>query len=179
MVNTMPKSQCDWDKKSKDAIEKLQTHELFDILKYYDSTANMIKGRAWTITAWILTLDIGLFAFSHLLYVEHSPLPGFLILQGVVAVVGLALSSFTFVLLNDHANHLCYYWTVENKVAAWHDASPGLIFEPKERAKIAEGKYEPDVIAGFIRRLKQLNWLFVFGFIANFSVITLLHARIL
>lgn len=166
-----------WPAESRKAIEKLDTDQAFEIFNAYDTTTNAIKGRAWTITAWILTLNAGLFGFSHLLYVEHSDLRGFVALQAVIALVGVALCCFTFVSLKDHTNHLNYYWTLGNMIGAWHSATRGVVFRPKQQAKMAAETYEADDTPGFIVRLKQLNWLFLAGFVANFALMTGLHRR--
>ena len=86
---------------SREAISNLSVSDAFEYVTFYENIANIVKGRTWTMTAWILSINAALIAFSFQLYVEHLETAGFLIIQLVVCLIGLALCLFLMLLIND------------------------------------------------------------------------------
>ena len=52
------------EKNSDEAIGALDVEKAFKLVEFYENAAGTVKGRLWTITTWILTINSALLAFA-------------------------------------------------------------------------------------------------------------------
>ena len=149
------------------AVSKLDAQSAFKLIEFYENAASVVKGRTWTITTWILTINAALLAFCFQLYTDHSDIHGFIWVQAGICMVGIALCFFLRLLIQDQGNHLRYYWTKENKVGAWNGKIQGLVLWDQSAECIKKPDYEAD-FPNFCRRLRLLTDMFIAGFVATF-----------
>ena len=69
----------------------LTQSQKLETFKFYEEASEKTKAHAWTQTAWILTLNAGVIAFSLNLYLEHANDPAFLAIEIMSAGVGIVL----------------------------------------------------------------------------------------
>ena len=80
--------------------------------KFLDAAANTIKGRTWTISAWVLSASGAVPAFLVKQMQAQSVDIGFVIAG---ASAGLFLTTFAIVLVFDQASHLQSYWAQQDR----------------------------------------------------------------
>ncbi len=117
---------------TEEEISKLNVEKAFELIDSYENKANDVKGRIWTITAWILTINAGLIAFCFDLYQDKSDSPEFLIFVFVACSVGVGLCIYLEFLINDQGNHIKGYHTSSNRIGAWNQKVAGLAFKRYE-----------------------------------------------
>jgi hypothetical protein len=139
----------------------LSSSEKLEIFKFYEEAAEKTKAHAWTQTAWILTLNAGVIAFSLNLYLEHADNSAFLIIELVSAGVGIVLCWYLFYVLSELGSHISNYWTFSNKIAAGLPALVPLIGDDIAR-QAKEVNYRAD-FPRFCKRLQALAMLFLFA----------------
>lgn len=85
----------------------LDLKSAFEILRFYEETAGKVKGRTWTISAWLLSANSALMGFCFSL-----PETAFLNRQNSIisaAVAGLVLSTVLALLILSQGIHLREY----------------------------------------------------------------------
>ena len=138
---------------------ELNPNQMLDAFKFYEEAAEKTKSHAWTQTAWILTLNTGVIAFSLDLYLQHAKDPAFLIIEFFSAGVGIVLCMFLYYVLGELGRHIRNYWTFSNKIAA--DLPFLTSFIGKDNARRAkEENYEAE-FPQFCKRLQYLAVLFM------------------
>ena len=142
----------------------LNPNQMLDTFKFYEEAAEKTKAHAWTQTAWILTLNTGLIAFSMNLYLEYANDPSFLIIELISTGVGIVLCVFLFYVLGELGRHIRNYWTFSNKIAADLPFLVSFIGEDNAR-KAKEVDYKAD-FPQFCKRLQYLALLFMLAHIA-------------
>jgi len=152
---------------TKKSVGNLSLDKAVELIKFYEESASTVKSRTWTITTWILTLNVGLLAFAFRLYVDQGSEPEYLLLQLAISVVGVALSGFLVILIADQGQHLSHYWTMENKVGAWNGHVRGLVLDQQEFEKAQDDQYRAPM-PRFCTRLRILALMFAFAFIGTF-----------
>jgi len=133
--------------------EKLET------FKFYEEASEKTKAHAWTQTAWILTLNAGVIAFSLNLYLEHANDRAFLVIEFISASVGIVLCVYLCYVLGELGRHIRNYWTTSNKIAA--DAPPLVSFIGEDNARQAKEADYKARFPPFCRRLQYLAGLFM------------------
>ena len=63
----------------------LSPAQKLDVFKFYEEASEKNKAHAWTQTAWILTLNVGVIAFSINLYLDYFNNSAFLIIEFISA----------------------------------------------------------------------------------------------
>lgn len=155
------------------AVSALNTQSAFKLIEFYENAASVVKGRTWTITTWILTINAALLAFFFQLYADHNNIHGFIWIQAGICMVGIALCFFLRLLIQDQGLHLRHYWTKENKVGAGNDNIQELVLWDQSAECVKKSNYEAD-FPKFCTRLLLLTDMFIVGFVATFFV----HDRI-
>jgi len=136
----------------------------FELFKFYEEASQRAKSDAWTQTTWVLTLSGAILAYSINLYVEHSTVPSFRVIEWACATSGVVLTAYVMYVLHQLAQHIRSYWTAANRLAAPDPFLQNYI--SPEDAKIAlQNSYRADY-PPFILRLNIPPLLFAFGHIA-------------
>ena len=156
-----------------EAIKKLDVQTTFQLIEFYENAASVVKNRTWTITTWVLTINSALIAFSFQLYTDHLQLAGFLWIQAAICLVGLALCTFLYFLIQDQGNHLSHYWTNENKIGAMNSGIQDLVLDKEDPKVILAPGYRADT-PKFCKRLVILAQMFAVGFVGLFLLILFL-----
>lgn len=161
------------DRTTEEVISELNADAAFALIKFYEDSASVVKGRTWTITAWVLTINSALFAFCFQLYTKNSDIYGFIWIVAAICCVGILLCVFLIILIRDQGEHLRYYWTNENKIGAWNKSIQKLILQPSEIDDVLKPDYNAPV-PRFCKNLILLSGMFVVGFLGTFVLIYLL-----
>jgi hypothetical protein len=154
------------------AFADLKPEQRLETFKFYEEAAEKAKEHAWSQTTWLLSLNAALLALSVTLYLDHRDDSGYLLLEAVFAVVGVALCGFLIYLLRELGKHIQHYWTTSNRLAA---STPMLqsFISPKEMAKTRGADYRADFPA-FCRRLQVLAGLFGFAHVGLWALMVCL-----
>lgn len=155
------------EKKSEEVIGDLDVEKAFKLVEFYENAAGTVKGRLWTITTWILTINSALFAFAFQLYKENPKIVGFVAIELAICAVGVALCILLIVLILDHGNHLRTYFTRVNKVGAWNPKVRGLVLKADEVDEVLCPNYSAR-FPRFCKRLMVLAGMFAAGFVGTF-----------
>jgi hypothetical protein len=78
-------------------MEEKMTLPLDRSLQLFESceaAAEAAKDRAWTLTSWMLALNIAILAFAFDYFSKNSQKPGFQVIEIASALVGVALCGF-------------------------------------------------------------------------------------
>jgi hypothetical protein len=133
--------------------------EDLEFFKFYQEAAEKTKAHAWSQTTWILTLNVGMLAFSLQYFTDHGSKREARVIEFITTVVGVLLAGFLIYLLNELGKHIRRYWTTSNKLAASNDRLRGFIDEDEvEAAKTTRYKA---AFPKFCRRLQILAVLFI------------------
>jgi len=153
------------------AVGQLNLDKAAELNESYEKAAGTVKGRTWMITTWVLTLQAAMIAFSVQFYTEQSGDPGFLLIQGAIALVGLALCAFLFVFIRDQGKHLKGYWIAQRKLASWNTALRGLVVSGWEDHSAPDFgvRFPP-----FCTKLMLLVGMFAAGFAGLFGMMVYL-----
>ena len=103
-----------------DKLNNLNFDQAFDGFQFYENAANTIKGRTWTISAWILTVNSGIFAFVYNLFKENTVGSPILLVAIAACIAGITLCWFLLVFVIDQGGHLQWYWA-QQRLAAISD----------------------------------------------------------
>ena len=138
-------------------------NQMLDTFKFYEEASEKTKAHAWTQTAWILTLNTGLIAFSLDLYLEYAENSAFLLIEFVTASVGVVLCVFLFYILGELGKHIRNYWTFSNQLAV--DLPFLVSFIGEENARRAKDANYRAEFPQFCKRLQYLAVLFMLAHI--------------
>jgi hypothetical protein len=152
---------------TEETVANLDAQTAFKLIEFYENAASVVKGRTWSITTGILTINAALLAFSFQLYTKNSGIHGFLWIQAAICCVGVALCLFLYFLIRDQGKHLIHYWTNENKIGAWNSRVQDFILDEEELAKVREPGYQAP-FPRFCVRLVFLSSMFATGFLGTF-----------
>ena len=100
------------------ATSALPPERALELFKFYDGAAEMAKGRAWSLTTWILALNAGLFAFAFDFFSKNRTIPAFPAIETASALVGVGLCVFLIYMLLETGRYIRNYHTHSNKIAA-------------------------------------------------------------
>jgi hypothetical protein len=151
----------------------LTPSEKLETFKFYEEASGKTKAHAWTQTAWILTLNAGVIAFSLNLYLEHANDPAFLVIEYVSAGVGIVLCVFLIYVLNELGTHISNYWASSNRIAA--DLPLLVSYIGKDNARQVKGAKDQPEFPKFCRRLQYLAVLFMLGHIGWALLVTFIY----
>jgi hypothetical protein len=148
----------------------LGTGRMLETFRFYEEASEKAKAHAWTQTAWILTLNAGVIAFSLNVYLQHSKDTNFRVIEIFSALVGIVLCGYLGYILDELGKHIRTYWTFSNKIAA--DLPPLVSFigevevlkakEPGDRAGFPKFCRRLQILAGLFGLAHILWLLFVF-----------------
>jgi hypothetical protein len=160
---------------SESSETSLTPSQKLETFKFYQEASEKTKVHAWTQTAWILTLNAGVIAFSLNLYLDHAKDPAFLVIEFISAGVGIVLCVFLFYALVELGNHIRRFWTYSNRIKA--DFPPLASLVRKHNALQVNEANNKVKFPMFCRRLQFLAVLFAFAHIGWALFVTIISAR--
>lgn len=161
------------DRTTEEVISELNADDAFALIEFYEESASVVKGRTWTITAWVLTLNSALFAFCFQLYINNSDIYGFIWIVAAICCVGILLCIFLMILIRDQGEHLRYYWTNEQKIGAWNKSIQKLILTPSKIDDVLKPNFKASV-PQFCKNLTLLSLMYAVGFLGTFALMYIL-----
>ena len=153
--------------------ESLTLSQKLETFKFYEEAAGKTKAHAWTQTAWILTLNAGVIAFSLDLYLEHANDRAFLVIEFISAGVGIMLCVYLLYVLWELGRHIRNYWTSSNKIAV--DAPLLVSFISEDDARQAKKAGYKAQFPPFCRRLQYLTVLFLLAHVGWLLFVIFMH----
>jgi hypothetical protein len=153
--------------------QNMSLQAAIDLMKFYEESASKKKERVWTLTTWVLTLNVGIIGFCFTFYMQQYANRAFILFEVAACLVGIVLCRFLQMLIRDQGQHISSAWTRANKVKAGNVPLNELLDEG-ELEKIRQPKYKAP-FPRFCTRLIQLAWLFIIGFIGIMAMMVVLR----
>lgn len=153
--------------------QNMSLENSIDLMKFYEESASKKKEQVWTLTTWVLTLNVGIIGFCFTLYTQQYANRAFIIFEVVACAVGIVLCRFLQTLIRDQGQHISSAWTRANKIKAGSAPLKELLDEGE-----FDGMRQPEYKTPFPRfctRLIQLSWLFIIGFIGIMAMMVALR----
>lgn len=138
--------------------ERFSPDQLLGFFKFYEEAAERAKGHAWAQSTWVLTLNGAILGFSLNLFVQSTPVRGFMLIAWFAALAGVVLSAYIVFVLIELCRHIRRYWTAANRLAAQSVPLSAYIGH-EEATKARRETYEAD-FPNFILRLMWPPGLF-------------------
>jgi hypothetical protein len=65
--------------------QNMSLQNAVDLMKFYEESASKKKERVWTLTTWVLTLNVGIIGFCFTFYTQQYANRGFILLESFYA----------------------------------------------------------------------------------------------
>lgn len=123
----------------------LSPNNSMELFKFYKGAADKAKERSWSLTTWVLALNTAILGFSFYFFAKNSAVPGFVVIEGASALIGIGLCGFHVYKLRETGRRISHYWTSSNKIASSEPTLKPFI----DAEEAAKARKEPNYRAGF------------------------------